>query len=159
MAEKATFKIKSQVITSELPFDKNDILLRYKTKAEVELPPHNLFYPWNRGLYYMAYIDFFPEKISTQTTKINIWIIIGGCLGGLFLIIILGIILFKTGFFKRKQPKGFKEWKRETTIRKRRETIRRRQSQRSTSTQKSSTKSRWEPQEAATFTKASDNKI
>ncbi|KAJ8313514.1 hypothetical protein KUTeg_008075 [Tegillarca granosa] len=115
--KKQPLKSNLSVITSELPFDKNDILLRYKTKAEVELPPHNLFYPWNTGLYYM------------------------------------------TGFFKRKQPKGFKEWKRETTIRKRRETIRRRQSQRSTSTQKSSTKSRWEPQEAATFTKASDNKI
>ncbi|KAJ8313515.1 hypothetical protein KUTeg_008076 [Tegillarca granosa] len=125
----------------------NDVLLRYKTKGEVEQPAHKLFYPWNRGLYYQAYIDFFPEKVVTPSTKINIWIIIGGCLGGVALIIILGIILWRCGFFKRKQPKEFRDWKRQS--------MRNRRSVRSSSSK--STKSTYEPQEVAKLTRSSEN--
>lgn len=145
--EKASFTIKTSVKKSALPFGENDVLLRYKTKGEVEQPAHKLFYPWNRGLYYQAYIDFFPEKVVTPSTKINIWIIIGGCLGGVALIIILGIILWRCGFFKRKQPKEFRDWKRQS--------MRNRRSVRSSSSK--STKSTYEPQEVAKLTRSSEN--
>ena len=39
--------------------------------------------------------EIFPEVIPVLTDEINIWIIIGGCVGGVVLLIAVGVLLWK----------------------------------------------------------------
>ncbi|KAK3101931.1 hypothetical protein FSP39_007446 [Pinctada imbricata] len=70
--------------------------VRYFTEATV-YPPVNLNIPYEqtRNTTAFASMDVFPIVVEAQTEPLNIWIIIGGSVGGLLFLIIIGIILWK----------------------------------------------------------------
>ncbi|GFS23869.1 integrin alpha-9 [Elysia marginata] len=89
----------------------------YEVYAEVVQPKNELMQDWETG-----------DGIGTSVTKfhlvestgpINIWIIIGSIIGGLVLITIVVLILWKAGFFKRNKHQQVAQWKRESQRRSR----------------------------------------
>lgn len=85
-------------------------------------PTNTRMVPWSSGKITSKVLTlFFPEVISPTTTNLNIGIIIGGSVGGLAAFIVLGIILWRCGFFKREKQKEAQELKRKSiAIQKRR---------------------------------------
>ncbi|XP_041366760.1 integrin alpha-4-like [Gigantopelta aegis] len=100
--------------TMELPANnlpKGFDLLRYYTRLEVKQPKHPLFSAWqhpaDRNV--LTYI-----YIQRPGGSVNIWIIIGSVLGGLLLFLILLLVLWRLGFFKRTKKVELQKWKRES---------------------------------------------
>ncbi|CAG2251068.1 unnamed protein product [Mytilus edulis] len=68
--------------------------------------------------------EIFPTDIAVQSEQINLWIIIGSSVGGLVLLVLLGVGLWKCGFFKRQKKEEVKEWKRKSNYYEKRKTAR-----------------------------------
>ncbi|XP_071158944.1 integrin alpha-4-like isoform X1 [Mytilus edulis] len=68
--------------------------------------------------------EIFPKDIAVQSEQINLWIIIGSSVGGLVLLVLLGVGLWKCGFFKRQKKEEVKEWKRKSNYYEKRKTAR-----------------------------------
>lgn len=89
----------------------------YEVQAKVIQPKHELLQGWEGD-------DGSGDSVTKfhlveSTGKINIWIIIGSVIGGLFLITIVVLILWKAGFFKRNKHQQVAQWKRESQRRSR----------------------------------------
>ncbi|KAL4222885.1 hypothetical protein ACF0H5_018925 [Mactra antiquata] len=88
----------------------------YVTRAVVTDP--HIWYggkvvPW-KDTVYAEKSTILVVETHTVVKEINIWIIIGAILGALALLVITVIILYKVGFFKRKQHNQVQEWKKES---------------------------------------------
>ncbi|CAC5386523.1 unnamed protein product [Mytilus coruscus] len=68
--------------------------------------------------------EIFPTEVTVESEKINLWIIIGSSVGGLVLLVLLGVGLWKCGFFKRQKKEEVKEWKRKSNYYEKRKTER-----------------------------------
>lgn len=66
-----------------------------------------------------AMLTMVPKEFSFESTKIDLGVVIGGSIGGLAFLIIVGIVLWKVGFFKRNKRQQVDEYKRRTAIMKR----------------------------------------
>lgn len=66
-----------------------------------------------------AMLTMVPKEFTFESTKIDLGIVIGGSIGGLAFLIIVGIVLWKVGFFKRNKRQQVDEYKRRTAIMKR----------------------------------------
>ncbi|XP_062613627.1 integrin alpha-9-like [Saccostrea cucullata] len=64
-------------------------------------------------------LTIIPKKIVFETRKIDLGVVIGGSVGGFVFLVIIGIILWKVGFFKRKKREKVDEFKRRTALLKR----------------------------------------
>ncbi|KAL4222884.1 FG-GAP repeat [Mactra antiquata] len=88
----------------------------YVTRAVVT-DPHILYggkvVPWKDTVYAEKSTILIVET-DTVVEEINIWIIIGAILGALALLVITIVILYKVGFFKRKQHNQVQKWKKES---------------------------------------------
>lgn len=115
-------KIEFTITEGNLDFKTTDVSISFRSDGTLYQPRHIRMVPWQSGkITSQVQTTFFPEVISPSTTKLNIGIIIGGCIGGLVPFIILGIILWKCGFFKREKQKEAQELKRQSmAIQKRR---------------------------------------
>ncbi|XP_025096222.1 integrin alpha-IIb-like [Pomacea canaliculata] len=82
----------------------------YNTSSTVAEPSTPFFYKWSK----------LPSaKVSTiiyikSSEGINLWIIIGGILGGIVLLIIIALILKKLGFFRRADKAKLERLKRQS---------------------------------------------
>lgn len=52
---------------------------------------------FNNGPLYICQIssEIYPREVAAPAQKINLWVVIGGSIGGLILLILLGVILWK----------------------------------------------------------------
>lgn len=66
-----------------------------------------------------ALLTMVPREFTFEPKKIDLGIVIGGSVGGLVFLIIVGIVLWKLGFFKRNKRQQVDEYKRRTAIMKR----------------------------------------
>lgn len=66
-----------------------------------------------------AMLTLVPKEFTFEPTKIDLGVVIGGSVGGVVFLIIIGLILWKVGFFKRKKRQEVDEYKRRTAIMKR----------------------------------------
>ncbi|XP_046557298.1 integrin alpha-3-like [Haliotis rubra] len=85
---------------SKLPFQDRVDFLRYYTEATVIQPDHPLLYPWGQAVETKVMTPIYPEN---PPGKVNIWIIIGSVLAAIVILIIIFIVLWKCGFFKREK--------------------------------------------------------
>ncbi|XP_046565305.1 integrin alpha-3-like [Haliotis rubra] len=96
---------------SNLPFYDRVDFLRYYTEATVIQPDHPLLYPWGQAVETKIMTPIYPEN---PPGKVNIWIIIGSVLAAIVILIIIFIVLWKCGFFKREKKGKVQKWKRES---------------------------------------------
>ncbi|RUS69964.1 hypothetical protein EGW08_022272 [Elysia chlorotica] len=89
----------------------------YEVRAEVIQPKHELMDDWQEEEGTGNSVTKF--HLVESGGKINIWIIIGSIIGGLILITIVVIILWRAGFFKRNKHQQVAQWKRESQRRSR----------------------------------------
>lgn len=68
--------------------------------------------------------SIYPTEIVKPETEINLWLIIGSVIGGLVVFIVLGILLWKCGFFKREKKEKVDKWKRQSNFYEQRKTQR-----------------------------------
>ncbi|CAC5395976.1 ITGA9 [Mytilus coruscus] len=66
----------------------------------------------------------YPASLVTPDQEINLWIIVGSVIAGVVLFIVLGIILWKCGFFKREKKDKIDKWKRQSNFYEQRKTQR-----------------------------------
>lgn len=112
--EEVTFDIPVVISEKSLSFQQVSGII-YKSKGEVERRNDNRYRTTAVNTTYIQVpSEIFPTKISVEAGKINIWIIIGSCLGGLALLIIIGLLLWRCGFFKRKKKDDIQKWKRQS---------------------------------------------
>lgn len=96
----AQINITLALTRSALPFSDNVDTLLLVTKTQVAQPDHPLFFPWSTPRESEVQTPIY--EVKTGGEEVNIWIIIGGVLGGLLLLLIIGIVAWKLGFFRRK---------------------------------------------------------
>ncbi|XP_071102439.1 integrin alpha-4-like [Haliotis cracherodii] len=95
----------------KLPFHDRVDFLRYYTEATVKQPGHPLLYPWGQAVETKIMTPIYPDN---PPGKVNIWIIIGSVLAAIIILIIIFIVLWKCGFFKREKKGKIQKWKRES---------------------------------------------
>ncbi|XP_052096122.1 integrin alpha-8-like [Mytilus californianus] len=66
----------------------------------------------------------YPAKTEHEVESINLWIIVGGVLAGVILLLIIGLVMWKVGFFKRKKREQVNEYKRKSNYYEKRKTQR-----------------------------------
>ncbi|VDI02252.1 integrin alpha 8 [Mytilus galloprovincialis] len=66
----------------------------------------------------------YPASLVTPDQEINLWIIVGSVIAGVVLFIVLGILLWKCGFFKREKKDKIDKWKRQSNFHEQRKTQR-----------------------------------
>ncbi|XP_076461383.1 integrin alpha-IIb-like isoform X2 [Babylonia areolata] len=96
---------------SAIAFPGNVDSLFYVTTTSVVQPDLALFYRWSE-----------PKRREVRTQmkrisggdEINIWYIIGGLIGGLLLLVIIVLIAWRCGFFKRKNKAKLEKLKRQS---------------------------------------------
>ncbi|KAK7508669.1 hypothetical protein BaRGS_00000235, partial [Batillaria attramentaria] len=54
------------------------------------------------------------HKMKSGGEEVNLWIIIGGILGGLLLLLIIALVAWKLGFFRRKDRAKLEKLKRQS---------------------------------------------
>ncbi|CAL1527686.1 unnamed protein product [Lymnaea stagnalis] len=97
--------------SSNIPIPQDMNIMLFVTKVQVKEPSHPLFKPWDKPSEQQTITPF---HLVESGGKINIWIIIGCAIAGLILIIIIVIVLWKLGFFKRKKHQEVEKWRRES---------------------------------------------
>ncbi|XP_033761424.1 integrin alpha-9-like [Pecten maximus] len=104
------------VTETSLTFGKNTEILKYVTRAEIHKPQHSrLTVYWPRTpVKAEILVDIYPASERKVSEDINIWIPIGAGIGGFVLFVIIGVILWKCGFFKRKKREEVQAWKRKS---------------------------------------------
>ncbi|KAK3588113.1 hypothetical protein CHS0354_012170 [Potamilus streckersoni] len=110
--EKKTVDVNINIAEKYIPSDKNLREITYTSRAEVSDPYVKFRIP--EKFFALKRTRLVISQISIPPNDINIWIIIGSVAGGILLLIIVIIILWKCGFFKRKQHKQIQHYKKES---------------------------------------------
>ncbi|XP_052096255.1 integrin alpha-9-like isoform X3 [Mytilus californianus] len=110
-----TIQIEFKVVLqeSDLIFDKVSAIL-FKSTGEVITTSRRDYTIKSSNATFQVTSEIFPKDFAAETGRISLWIIIGGCLGGLALLVILGVVLWKVGFFQRKKKDDMNKWKRQS---------------------------------------------
>ncbi|CAC5386514.1 unnamed protein product [Mytilus coruscus] len=110
-----TIQIEFKVILqeSDLIFDKVSAIL-FKSTGEVITTSRRDYTIKSLNATFQVTSEIFPKDFAAETGRISLWIIIGGCFGGLALLVILGVVLWKVGFFQRKKKDDMNKWKRQS---------------------------------------------
>ncbi|KAL3831423.1 hypothetical protein ACJMK2_023174 [Sinanodonta woodiana] len=110
--EKKTVDVYINIVEKHIPSDKSLREITYVSRAEVS----DLYVKFRMPdkLYAEKRTRLVISQISIPPDDINIWIIIGSVAGGIVLLIIVIIILWKCGFFKRKQHTEIQNYMRES---------------------------------------------
>ncbi|XP_063421101.1 integrin alpha-8-like [Mytilus trossulus] len=66
----------------------------------------------------------YPAQTEREVQSINLWIIVGGILAGIILLLVIGLVMWKVGFFKRKKREQVNEYKRKSQYYEKRKTQR-----------------------------------
>ena len=66
----------------------------------------------------------YPANIQDTSEAINLWVIVGSVIGALVVFVVLGVILWKCGFFKREKKDKLEKWKRQSNFYENRKTQR-----------------------------------
>ncbi|XP_076461384.1 integrin alpha-IIb-like [Babylonia areolata] len=110
--QRAEVNVKITLHRSSIVFSGNVSTLLFVTTSSVEEPrDFPLFYPWSERRI---------RKVRTQLKRIsggdeiNIWYIIGGVIGGVLLLVIIVLIAWRAGFFKRKDKVRLERLKRQS---------------------------------------------
>ncbi|KAL8570344.1 hypothetical protein ACOMHN_035762 [Nucella lapillus] len=109
--ERAEVNVTVTLQRAAIAFLGNVDSLLYVTTSSVAEPELVLFYPWSE-----------PRRLEVATQirrisggdEINIWFIIGGIIGGLLLLLLIGLLAWKCGFFKREDKKRLEKLKRQS---------------------------------------------
>ncbi|KAL3831425.1 hypothetical protein ACJMK2_023176 [Sinanodonta woodiana] len=110
--EKKTVDVNIKIVEKNIPSDKSIREITYVSMAEVSDPYVKFRMP--DKLRAEKRTRLVISQISIPPDDVNIWIIIGSVAGGIVLLIIVIIILWKCGFFKRKQHNEIQNYKRES---------------------------------------------
>ncbi|XP_061167244.1 integrin alpha-4-like [Saccostrea echinata] len=112
-----TFVIPFDIVVDELPkLQKGKSFFTFVTRGHV-LPTKQSTVPLvlKKNVSEEVSISIlFPDSFTQDVEKVDLTIIIGGSVGGLVLFILLGLLLWKCGFFKREKRKQVEEYKRKT---------------------------------------------
>lgn len=113
VGQRATFDIPFVIHERDLNFEKVSAIL-FKTTGDIEPVENDKFSVTAMNTTFNVTTEIFPEVIPVLTDEINIWIIIGGCVGGVGLLIAVGVLLWKCGFFERQKKADVDKWKRQS---------------------------------------------
>ncbi|VDI83418.1 integrin alpha 8 [Mytilus galloprovincialis] len=118
-----TFDVLVNISENSLSFTKVSAIL-YKSIGTVQSKNDNRQLIVAVNTSYAVPSEIFPREVRLESEKVNIWIIVGGCVGGLLLLILVGICLWKCGFFKRKKKDHIQKWKRQSGYYAKRQSVR-----------------------------------
>lgn len=121
--ETDTFAVLVNISEDSLSFTKVSAIV-YKSKGTVQSKNDNRQLIVAVNTSYEVPSEIFPREVRLESERVNIWIIVGGCVGGLLLLILVGICLWKCGFFKRKKKDHIQKWKRQSGYYAKRQSVR-----------------------------------
>ncbi|XP_060521290.1 integrin alpha-PS1-like isoform X2 [Cylas formicarius] len=99
----AYIEIRSRIWNSTLVEDYNNVdWVQINSHAVVELTDATFITKPEQIFDFSAETLMYPETVQPYS-ELNIWIIVGAVIAGLLLLIVLVVILYKCGFFKRKR--------------------------------------------------------
>ncbi|XP_049862798.1 integrin alpha-PS1 isoform X1 [Schistocerca gregaria] len=106
MKQEAVIKIRSRLWNSTLVEDYPKVdSVRIRSRARIELPESPAIHQNTADDEAEAETEAFPDKLEQQEAEsVPVWIIIVAIVAGLLLLILLTLVLWKLGFFKRRRP-------------------------------------------------------
>lgn len=111
------FVLSFDMLINDLPkLEKGKSILTFVTRGQV-LPSQSSQVPLvlKSNVSQEAYVSILlPDSFTQDVEEVDLMIIILGSVGGLLLFLLLGIILWKCGFFKREKRKQVEDFKRKS---------------------------------------------
>lgn len=111
------FVLSFDMLINDLPkLEKGKSILTFVTRGQV-LPSQRSQVPLvlKSNVLQEAYVSILlPDSFTQDVEEVDLMIIILGSVGGLLLFLLLGIILWKCGFFKREKRKQVEDFKRKS---------------------------------------------
>ncbi|PVD29909.1 hypothetical protein C0Q70_09166 [Pomacea canaliculata] len=95
-----------------LPFSSKILNILYLSDSKVAEPSTPFFHRWTEPR--SKNVDTVLRQVMSSHREINIWIIIGGVIGGLAALAIITVILRRLGFFRRADKLKLQRLKRES---------------------------------------------
>eukprot|EP00105_Crassostrea_gigas_P033434 XP_011456818.1 PREDICTED: integrin alpha-8 [Crassostrea gigas] len=111
------FVLSFDMLINDLPkLEKGKSILTFVTRGQV-LPSQRSQVPLvlKSNVLQEAYVSILlPDSFTQDVEEVDLMIIILGSVGGLLLFLLLGVILWKCGFFKREKRKQVEDFKRKS---------------------------------------------
>nr|AVP12650.1 integrin alpha 1 [Littorina littorea] len=124
---KAEINVTVTIRRSAINFPGTVDTLHYTVTTNALEPKHPLFYPWKEER--RREVRTLIKRVSSGD-EINIWIIIGGVIGGLILLIIIAVVAWRLGFFARNDKAKLERLKRQSGFYENKGSVKSRKSQR-----------------------------